>query len=54
LGVVAKLKGGDTKTVLLRDITVNGGLDEATAKLLQIKAPDGWQRDIRPWRKPQA
>ena len=54
VGVVAKLKGGDTKTVLLRDVAVNAGLDEATTKLLQTKVPEGWQRDVRPWRKSPA
>lgn len=54
VGVVAKLKGGDTKTVLLRDVSVNAGLDEATIKLLQTTVPEGWQRDVRPWRKRDA
>ena len=52
--MVAKLQGGDTQTVLLRDVAVNAGLDDATAKLLQTKVPEGWQRDVRPWRKPPA
>jgi hypothetical protein len=54
VGVVAKLKGGDTKTVLLREVAVNAGLDEAATKLLQTKVPEGWQRDVRPWRKSPA
>lgn len=51
VGVVAKLKGGDTKTVLLREVVVNAGLDAAAAQLLQIRVPEGWKRDVRPWRK---
>lgn len=54
VGVVARLKGGDTKTVLLREVVVNGGLDAGAAQLLQIRVPDGWKRDVRPLRKREA
>jgi|GEM_PF-317652 len=54
VGVVARLKGGDTKTVLLRDVVVNGGLDETSKSMLRTTVPEGWQRDVRPWKKPEA
>ena len=45
VGVVASLKGGDTKTVLLREVRVNAGLDAAARSMLDRTAPAGWQRD---------
>ncbi|MFZ4722857.1 MAG: LolA family protein [Phycisphaerales bacterium] len=52
-GVVARLKGGDVKTVLLRNVVRNGGLDAASSAMLERGAPEGWQQDRRPWRKAQ-
>ena len=51
VGVVATLKGGDVKTVLLREVRVNAGLDDAARAMLDRKAPESWQRDVRPYRK---
>ena len=51
VGVVATMKGGDVKTVLLRDVRVNAGLDDASRAMLDRKAPEGWQRDVRSFRK---
>jgi hypothetical protein len=53
VGVVARLKGGDTKTVLLRQVVRNGGLDVASSAMLDRAVPEGWQQDRRPWRKAQ-
>jgi hypothetical protein len=53
VGVVARLPGGDVKTVLLRDVVRNGGLDDAARAMLDRRVPDGWQRDRRPLRKAQ-
>ncbi len=50
MGVIATIKGGDIKTVLLRDVQVNAGLDEATRNLLQTSVPQTWRRDVRPWK----
>lgn len=50
VGVVARLKGGDVKTVLLRDVVVNGGLDESARAALSIMVPADWRRDVRPLR----
>ena len=52
-GVVARLKGGDVKTVLLRNVIRNGGLDAAAGAMLERGVPEGWQQDRRPWRKAQ-
>ena len=51
VGVVASMKGGDTKTVLLREVRVNDGLDDASRAMLERTVPAGWQRDTRPYRK---
>lgn len=51
VGVVARLKGGDQKTVLLREVRVNQGLDDAARAMLDRTPPAGWQRDARPYRK---
>ena len=51
VGVVASMKGGDTKTVLLREARVNAGLDDASRAMLERTVPAGWQRDTRPYRK---
>jgi len=51
VGVVATMKGGDVKTVLLREVRVNDGLDDAARAMLDRAAPAGWQRDVRPYRK---
>ena len=51
VGVVATLRGGDVKTVLLRDVQVNAGLDSAARAMLDRAPPAGWQRDVRPIRK---
>jgi hypothetical protein len=53
VGVVARLKGGDVKTVLLRNVARNGGLDAASSAMLERGVPEGWQQDRRPWRKAQ-
>ncbi|MBM4005989.1 MAG: hypothetical protein FJ292_00235 [Planctomycetes bacterium] len=53
VGVVARLKGGDVKTVLLRNVARNGGLDAASSAMLERRVPEGWQQDRRPWRKAQ-
>jgi len=53
MGVVARLKGGDIKTVLLRQVVRNGGLDAASSAMLDRTVPEGWQQDRRPWRKAQ-
>ncbi len=50
LGVVATLKSGDVKTVLLRDVRVNAGLDDPARRMLDRTPPAGWQRDVRPMR----
>jgi hypothetical protein len=50
VGVVARLKGGDVKTVLLREVVVNGGLDESARASLSISVPADWRRDVRPLR----
>lgn len=50
LGVVATMKGGDVKTVLLREVRVNAGLDDAARRMLDRTPPAGWQRDVRPIR----
>lgn len=50
LGVHVVEESGDRKTVLLRDLHRNEGIDEAK---LSIETPDpkeGWHIDIRPWR----
>ena len=51
VGVVATMKGGDTKTVLLRDVAVNAGLDAAAKAMLDRAVPTDWRRDVRPFRK---
>jgi len=50
VGVLARMKGGDLKTVLLREVRVNSGLDEAATATLRTTVPEGWTRDRRPWR----
>jgi hypothetical protein len=51
VGVVARLRGGDTKTVLLRDVVRNAGLDAAARAMLDRSVPAGWRSDRRPLRK---
>ena len=51
MGVVARMRGGDVKTVLLREVIRNGGLDDAARALLDRSVPEGWQHDRRPFRK---
>jgi hypothetical protein len=53
VGVIARLPGGDEKTVLLRHVIRNGGLDDASRAMLDRKVPEGWQHDRRPLRKAQ-
>lgn len=53
VGVQARMKGGDLKTVLLREVRVNAGLDSAARDALRIEVPEGWIRDRRPWRPTQ-
>lgn len=53
VGVQARMKGGDVKTVLLRDVRVNAGLDDAAKATLRTSVPEGWTRDRRPWRPAQ-
>lgn len=50
VGVQARMKGGDLKTVLLREVRVNSGLDEAATATLRTTVPEGWTRDRRPLR----
>lgn len=50
VGVVATLPGGDVKTVLLRDVCVNAGLDADARAMLDRAPPAGWRRDVRPFR----
>lgn len=49
VGVQARMKGGDLKTVLLREVRVNAGLDEQARAALRTTVPEGWVRDRRPW-----
>ena len=53
VGVQARMKGGDMKVVLLREVKVNAGLDDAARQLLRTEVPEGWTRDRRPWRPTQ-
>jgi len=48
LGIVLTETNGDRKTVMLRHIKRNEGIDESK---LSIEAPDpkDWQIDVRPW-----
>jgi hypothetical protein len=47
------MKGGDLKTVLLRNVQVNEGLDPSALEALRVEVPEGWVRDRRPWRPAQ-
>ena len=49
VGVLVLDRNGDRKTVALRDLAVNKGID---AGLLQVNEPNPaqWQIDVRPWR----
>ena len=53
VGVLARLRGGDVKTVLLREVVRNGGLDAPARALLDRSVPEGWRSDRRPFRKAQ-
>jgi hypothetical protein len=53
MGVQARMKGGDLKTVLLQEVRVNAGLDEKARAALGTTVPEGWVRDRRPWRSTQ-
>jgi hypothetical protein len=53
VGVLARMKGGDLKTVLLRNVQVNAGLDPSALEALRVEVPEGWVRDRRPWRPAQ-
>jgi hypothetical protein len=51
VGIGVAEANGDRKTVVLRDLKRNGGVDEAVLNIEEPDAREGWRIDIRPWRE---
>lgn len=51
LGVHAVEANGDTKTVILRNVAANQGIDPGKLNVVEPDPRDGWRIDVQPWRE---